>query len=227
MRRWWWGRRCVNQTANNYSTSSSRNDRASEIGNSPGLNLVAASHLYESGQRGTGNQIAVLDSGVDANHEELAGRAYGGGDWQGSGNGLHDPNGHGTHVASIAAAARNGSGIQGIAPDTEIVSYRILNENGIFGSKTGNQMLPPIMTDVQARGIKIINNSWSSYYEVNDFSGSVIETALDDELQSYRAVATESGPVFVWAAGNGSDNEVSVRSGLPYHFPELEENWLV
>ena len=37
---------------------------ASEIGNSPGLNLVAASHLYESGQRGTGNQIAVLDSGV-------------------------------------------------------------------------------------------------------------------------------------------------------------------
>lgn len=45
-------------------------------------------------------------------------------------------------------------------------------------------------------------------------------------MQSYRAVATESGPVFVWAAGNGSDNEVSVRSGLPYHFPELEENWL-
>ena len=49
---------------------------ASEIGNSPGLNLVAASHLYESGQRGTGNQIAVLDSGVDANHEELTGRTH-------------------------------------------------------------------------------------------------------------------------------------------------------
>ena len=131
MRRWWGGGGASIKPPTITAPPPAGTIGASEIGNSPGLNLVAASHLYESGQRGTGNQIAVLDSGVDANHEELAGRAYGGGDWQGSGNGQHDPNGHGTHVASIAAAARNGSGIQGIAPDTEIVSYRILNENGI------------------------------------------------------------------------------------------------
>ena len=58
----------------------------------------------------------MLDSGVDANHQELAGRVYGGGDWQGTGNGLNDPNGHGTHVASIAAAARDGQGTIGHRP---------------------------------------------------------------------------------------------------------------
>lgn len=198
----------------------------SEISNSPGLNLVAASHLYDSGARGRGFRIAVLDSGVDANHEELDGRVFGGGDWQGPGNGLNDPNGHGTHVASIAVAARNGEGIQGIAPDAEVLSYRILNERGLFGSMTGNQMLPSIMADISSRGIEVVNNSWASFYEINDFSSSVIESALNQELNSYRKAATPSGPVLVWAAGNGSDNEVSVRSGLPHYFPELEENWL-
>ena len=198
----------------------------SEISNSPGLNLVAASHLYDAGARGRGFKIAVLDSGVDANHEELDGRIFGGGDWQGPGNGLNDPNGHGTHVASIAIAARNGEGIQGIAPDAEVFSYRILNERGLFGSMTGNQMLPSIMADISNRRIEVVNNSWASFYEINDFSSSVIESALNLELNSYRKIATASGPVLVWAAGNGSDNEVSVRSGLPHHFPELEENWL-
>ena len=106
------------------------------------------------------------------------------------------------------------------------MSYRILNDAGIFGGQTGNVMLPPIMADITRRNITIVNNSWSSFYEVNDFSRSVIERALEDELLSYRRAATSSGPVLVWAAGNGSDEQVSIRSGLPYHFPELEDNWL-
>ena len=199
---------------------------ASELGNSIGLHLVSATSLYEDGITGSGYQIAVLDSGVDAAHIELSGRVIGGGDWQGSTQGLADPNGHGTHVASVAAAARDGSGIQGMAPDAEIVSYRILNNQGIFGAQSGNVMLPPIMADIDRRGVKVVNNSWASFYEITDFSQSIIESALAQELQSYRDVASSDGPILVWAAGNGGENDVSIRSGLPYYFPELEDNWL-
>lgn len=199
---------------------------ASEIGNSHALHLISAAHLYDNGRTGSGHEIAVLDTGVDAYHDELVSRVIGGGDWQGTIQGLTDPNGHGTHVASIAAAARDGVGMQGIAPDAEIISYRILNQFGFFSSRTGNEMLPPIMADIDRRGVKVVNNSWASFYEITDFQGSVIETALDDELTSYRSVATSNGPILVWAAGYGGDSNVSVRGGLPYYFSELEENWL-
>ncbi len=199
---------------------------SSEIGNSPGLHLVAAANLYDHGRGGDGVDIAILDSGVDASHSELRNRVTGGGDWQGSTGGILDPNGHGTHVASIAAANRDGQGMQGIAPDSAIVSYRILNTQGVFGANTGNVMVPPIMEDVKRRGISIINNSWASFYEISDVSSSVIEAGLADELRSYRDAAHETGPVLIWAAGNGSDNDVSVRGGLPYYFPELEDNWI-
>ena len=43
----------------------------SEISNSPGLNLVAASHLYDSGARGRGFRIAVLDSGVEVTQQNI------------------------------------------------------------------------------------------------------------------------------------------------------------
>lgn len=86
---------------------------AVELANTPSLQEIAATSIYALGVTGEGITIGVVDSGVDGDHSELAGRMIGGGDWQSSGNGLDDPYGHGTHVASIIAASSNDTGIQG------------------------------------------------------------------------------------------------------------------
>lgn len=194
--------------------------------NSPGLFQVGANQVFLNGATGQSVTIGVADSGVAFGHEEFNGRVLGGGDWHGTEQGLLDENGHGTHVASLVAAGSDGIGIQGVAPSSRIVSYRILGRTGTFEGKSGNVMVPGLLGDALSRDLPVVNHSLSSYYEINDLTRSRIEDVLSDEITAYRQIASETGPVMVWAAGNGSDNQVSVRSGLPYHLPELESNWL-
>ena len=66
---------------------------------------------------GTGVVVAVVDTGVRGDHEDLAGVVLPGLDLVGGSDGRIDPNGHGTHVAGvIAAATQNGRGVSGAAP---------------------------------------------------------------------------------------------------------------
>lgn len=82
---------------------------------------------------GQGVTIAIIDTGIDYRHPDLGGcfgpgcKVIGGFDFV---NGDEDPlddNGHGTHVAGIAAA--NG-GVRGVAPDAHLVAYKALDLNG-------------------------------------------------------------------------------------------------
>lgn len=70
--------------------------------------------------------IAILDSGIDPGHPDL--NVVGGTDCVGSG-GYSDPAGHGTHVAGIAAAKDNGSGVVGVAPGARLYAVKILNSS--------------------------------------------------------------------------------------------------
>ena len=67
---------------------------------------------------GSGAVVAVLDTGVQADHEDLAGSVLTGWDAIANRSGaMTDPSGHGTHVAGIiAAVAGNGRGVAGAAP---------------------------------------------------------------------------------------------------------------
>lgn len=79
-------------------------------------------------QSGKGITLAVVDTGV-ARHGEFGSRLLSGFDYWG-GNGQIDPAGHGTHVTGIAAAALNGSGVAGVAPEAWILPVRVLNASG-------------------------------------------------------------------------------------------------
>src|SRR5690606_29815523 len=96
---------------------------------------------------GNGVLVAVVDSGVDADHPDLSPPLPGGrprvlaGVSFLSGYGIHpsqryvagnrDLGQHGTHVAGIIAAARNNSiGIAGAAPDAQILPVRVLDDTG-------------------------------------------------------------------------------------------------
>jgi len=81
---------------------------------------------------GSGPVIAIVDSGVTATHEDLAGKVLPGADFVTSSGACAgvDPNGHGTHVAGIAAAADNQVGGLGGAPRAAILPVKVLNAQG-------------------------------------------------------------------------------------------------
>src|SRR3954466_3559645 len=100
-----------------------------------GLDQVHAPAAWQRGAKGAGVTIAVVDTGVDLRHPDLAAHLVQGKDFQaGKTNcppGPQDEYGHGTHVAGIAAAVtNNGIGGAGTAPDAKIMPVRVLDAEG-------------------------------------------------------------------------------------------------
>lgn len=197
----------------------------SEFGAQAGLSHVGVAAAFDAGYTGQSVRVGIVDSGVDGRHAELRGRINAGGDWQNSGNGLSDPNGHGTHVASIVAAAADGTGMQGVAPGAELYSYRILDSAGRMSGQTSEAILPSVVSRMQQQQIRIVNNSWGSDVAIDDVSADTISSVLPRELSAWDS-AVANGMVMVWAAGNSADHNVSVRAGLPYYYSNLRAGWL-
>ena len=99
-----------------------------------GLTQVKAPGAWARGARGSGATIAVIDTGADLSHPDLQGKLLPGTDFVKEGDGCggpQDENGHGTHVAGIAAAnTGNGIGVAGVAPDAKVLPVRALNADG-------------------------------------------------------------------------------------------------
>jgi subtilisin family serine protease len=103
-----------------------------------GLRLIEAQRAIEAGFTGRGARIAVIDTGVFYDHPDLAANYAGGinlfapfctADPSAPPSACDpavpdDTNGHGTWVAGIAAAALNGQGIVGVAPDAQLVAIK-------------------------------------------------------------------------------------------------------
>ncbi|MGN9842885.1 S8 family peptidase [Nonomuraea sp. H19] len=84
---------------------------------------IGAPEAWAAGYDGTGTTVAVLDTGVDATHPDLAGKVAGQRDFAGE-NVTGDPHGHGTHVASTVAGAK------GVAPGAKLLNGRVLGADG-------------------------------------------------------------------------------------------------
>lgn len=92
------------------------------------LNALDAKHAWKV-STGSGVIVAVLDSGVDAGHPDLAGQVLPGVDLVDGGDGRVDPVGHGTTVAGlIAGRADDNTGVAGIAPGAKILPVRVLDK---------------------------------------------------------------------------------------------------
>ncbi|GAA2714731.1 type VII secretion-associated serine protease mycosin [Micromonospora olivasterospora] len=81
---------------------------------------------------GRGVTVAVIDSGVDGSHPDLAGQVLPGIDLVGGGEGA-DPVGHGTTVAGLIAGRRDDKrGVVGLAPDARILPVRVLDDENRY-----------------------------------------------------------------------------------------------
>lgn len=130
--------------------------------------------------------IAVIDTGVDPTHPDVAGSVVYQRDYLGGAEPWHP---HGTHVAAIAAAAINNIGILGVAPAAAIADYRVLDS---WGSGHGSVIARAVLDAGTGAGV-VINMSLGSPYA---------DQLLDDAIR----VVTDRGVVVVAAAGNeGTD----------------------
>ena len=139
--------------------------------------------------KGAGITVGIVDSGVQGDHPDLAGRVLGGASIQGGavtpGGGTTDVNGHGTHVAGIIGAGVNGVGIVGVAPEVTILPVRVLDSNGVGA----NSDIGAGITWAVDHGANVVNISIGS----NTNSPSV-SSAVD--------YAVQRGVTVVAAAGN-------------------------
>ncbi|MDT0687292.1 S8 family peptidase [Autumnicola psychrophila] len=98
-----------------------------------GLDAIDAPEAWNAGFTGQGANVFVLDSGIDADHVEIAANLNTSlsasfvpeEDWNIRPGQYFN---HGTHVAGTIAAVRNGVGLIGVAPDAELVAVKVLSE---------------------------------------------------------------------------------------------------
>jgi len=79
---------------------------------------------------GDGIKVAILDTGIDWNHPDLADSYKGGHDFVNDDTDPMDDNGHGTHCAGIVAAEDNDAGVIGVAPKAYLYAVKVLDSSG-------------------------------------------------------------------------------------------------
>jgi subtilisin family serine protease len=178
----------------------------------------------------TGNNgvlIAVIDSGVDYTHEDLAaniwtnpGEIEGNGidddsngfvddvrgwDFVNNDNDPFDDFGHGTHVSgTIGAVGNNGIGISGVDWNVKIIPIKFINSNnaGTLSAALNSIVYATLMN------VSIMSNSW-----VGGFSQSLKDTI---------SVANDEGILFIAAAGNSNtNNDVTPVYPAGYDVPNV------
>jgi subtilisin family serine protease len=173
-------------------TGSSPNDPL--LGRQWGLSQIKVAGAWSRGALGGGTTIAVVDTGVDLNHPDLKDKLLPGADMvtdETCTPGAQDLNGHGTHVAGIAAAStNNGIGVAGTAPSANILPVRVLNP---AGEGTGEDIANGIKWAAD-HGAQVINLSLGNDVPLVDLTG------LGESVD----YAWSKGAVIVAAAGNST-----------------------
>lgn len=137
--------------------------------------------------------IAIIDTGVDYTHPDLAGKVVSVWDYVDNDADAMDADGHGTHCAGIAAAkANNTAGIRGVSPNSTIYAYRVLDETG-SGS----------YADINAAIIAAANNPNVHVLSLS-LGGYALEgsTEYNDMRNALNYAVLTKGKILVAAAGN-------------------------
>lgn len=163
-----------------------------------GLKAIKADAAYQKGLSGQGIKIGVVDAGAALNHREFVGSQHSKFEEKDSQ--------HGTHVAGIIAAKKDGQGMHGVAYNSQLFS-------------AGGYYLVPDpaakiqgLAIVQEKGIRLINNSWGdafrwggSNFTLPEISAKHYkEEAENSQVINTAVAAAEKGILQVWGAGNNA-----------------------
>lgn len=160
--------------------------KTSEYNSQYGLNQINAAEAYaalETNSKevaGGGITIAVVDTGVQTNHVEISGNytATGSYDFVNDDSDPSDDQGHGTHVSSIAAGVSDGSGIHGVAYESNIVAIKVLDSS----SRGSISDVASGITQAATAGADIINLSLGSGSTISEIKSVMVTAAASDVL---------------------------------------------
>jgi len=151
---------------------------------------------YEAGASGNGITVGVIDTGINSSSAEFTGRISSASASFGGSAGFQDEDGHGTAVATVLAAARNGQKTLGMAWEATIMALRTDDPTDCDedGCKHSTVAIGNALDHAVANGARAINIS---------LGGSDASPALRAAIQR----ATAAGTIIVIAAGNEGDAE--------------------
>lgn len=154
-----------------------------------GMVKIQAPNAWDISSGSASVKVAVLDTGIDQDHEDLIGKIANQKNFSQSFT-LDDKYGHGTHVAGIAAAGtNNGKGVAGLGYNTQLLNVKVLGDNG---SGSYSAIVNGIKWAAD-NGAKVINLS---------LGGSSASKALEDAIN----YAWGKGVVLACAAGNSGSS---------------------
>ncbi|NUR94777.1 MAG: S8 family peptidase, partial [Kribbellaceae bacterium] len=160
---------------------------------------IGAPTAWKAGFTGKGVPVAVLDTGIDKSHPDLATQVVGTKNFTDSPDGDHF--GHGTHVASTiagTAAASNGR-YKGVAPDARLYDGKVCDDGGSCQDSAILAGMEWAAKDVKA---KVVNLSL----------GGTDTPGIDPLEEAVNRLTAETGTLFVIAAGNDGPGERTIGS---------------
>jgi major intracellular serine protease len=179
-----------------------------------GVRMLEAPSLWEQGIDGEGVVVAILDTGCDINHPDLAPQVIGGRNFTRDNNSdpniFVDTNGHGTHVAGTIAAHGN---LMGVAPGCKLLIVKVLDGTG---SGTYSGIVNGLNYAINWRGangerVRVINMSLGGSFN-------------DPNLHAAVKKAVDNNIAVVVAAGNEGDNdELTYETSYPGSYNEVIE----
>lgn len=196
---------------------------------------IKASQAWNAGHRGSGVRVAVLDSGFDLDHPDLAlnidmaaSKNFVTGEKLGYA--LPGVGSHGTHTAGTIAAADNGIGIIGVAPEAKLILVKVLRDSGsgsfawmidgiIHATNQGANVINMSLGAAIPRNGKFLNDNGTPNDPTDDFIESDTKAVQELLIAINRATsyATKNGVTVIASAGNASNNGNADKSLL--HIP--------
>jgi serine protease AprX len=166
---------------------------------------VGANVAFSSGWTGNGVGVAIIDSGINAEHPDLKGRVVYSQNFVPNESRTDDPYGHGTHVATVAAGDGSASTgpsytltFRGIAPKVHLINLRVLDANG---EGVDSSVIAAIDRAIELKSvynIRVLNLS---------LGRTIHESYTLDPLCQAVERAWKAGIVVVVAAGNSGRDD--------------------
>ncbi|MEV0144365.1 MULTISPECIES: S8 family serine peptidase [unclassified Nonomuraea] len=154
---------------------------------------IGAPEVWATGQKGAGVKVAVLDTGVDLAHPDVAGHVKATANFTDE-TSVQDGQGHGTHVASIIAGtgAASGGKYTGVAPEASLLVGKVLDNSG---TGTASAIIAGMEWAV-AQQARVISIS----------VGGCCPSRDDPMNQAVDNLSAQSTSLFVIAAGNDGES---------------------
>ncbi len=159
---------------------------------------IGAPIAWDRGYDGAGVTVAVLDTGIDADHPDVAGKVVEQVDFTGNPTGPKDGHGHGTHVAAtIAGTGAASDGLRkGVAPAAKLLIGKVCSDGG----SCPNDAVIAGMEWAAHTGAKIVSMSL----------GGGATDGTDPMSEAVNNLSRSTGTLFVIAAGNAGPSSGTV-----------------